>query len=88
MILNILYFLFSRSIVSMIYTDGGYEGLSVNDLAGILTLKSASRVRNHVLEEMNEVKINAPIIPVQIIVCLTEYPTMHFLVIPDSLSQL
>ena len=73
----------------MIYPDGGYEGLSVNELAGILALKSEFRVRNHVWEEMNEVKINPPIIPVQIIVCVNEYPTMHFfLVIPVSLSQL
>ena len=67
----------------MIYPDGGYEGLSVKKLAGILALKSASRVRNHVLEEMNGVKINPPIIPVQILMCVNEYPTMHFSVIPD-----
>ena len=67
----------------MIYPDGGYEGLSVNESAGILALKSAYRVRNDVLEEMNGVKINPPIIPVQIIVCVNDYPTMHFLVIPD-----
>ena len=66
----------------MIYPDGGYEGLSVKKLPGISAFKSASRVRNHGLEEMNEVKISPPIIPVQILVCVNEYPTMHFLVIP------
>ena len=37
----------------------------MNESAGVLALKSASRVRNHVLEEMNEAKIKPPIILVQ-----------------------
>ena len=75
---DFMHFIQVIGLILRLYPDGGYEGISVNESAGILALKSASRIRNHNLEEMNEAKIEPPIILVQIIVCVNEYPTMHF----------
>ena len=74
---DFMHFIQVRGLILRLYPDGGYEGLSVNESAGVLALKSASRVRNHDLEEMNEVNINPPILLVQIIAYVTEYPTIH-----------